>query len=738
MTWGLLNGTLLVGLFGAAVPVVIHLLNRRRDPVVDWGAMQFLDLGHRAQRKLRITELLLMLARMGLLAIVALALARPYCVGSGAKVVGALSTAAPARDVVIVVDVSASMNRRLGAVDGEDRPPTPRSLTVDAARQFVAELQPGDSVALLLAGDRVRAVVDPPSFDHAKVDAALLALASRPERAQSSDLPAALAEAFRVLERTQNPAREVLVFTDGQRFAWRPGEPTRWALVRELHRRVPVAPRVWAMPLGTGVPSEVPNGSVGTLKVSRALVTPGAPLIVSTDIKNAGPGSLTRSADLLINGRPVPGSTQVVGPIPPGGRIPLAFRTTLPNPGSHLVTVKLTGQDDALADDDEASVAVTAAAALPVLLVDGEPGREPLSGETDFLRAALAPIDDDTPQIKATVTTLDQFKPTSLEGQSVLMLANVARLNSDQAAAISRFVEAGGGMLLAPGDRTDAAYFSSLACIPAALGERIGDFSARKPVAHPAPATFTGPVLSPFAQGNTPALGEADLFAYNKLVPLTGAFVSARLDTGEPWAVQSSQGKGRVLVLAGPLDGEGGTLPANPDFVPLVHEWAFHLADGSEPRAVKPGEPLLFDLVPAPAPNVAKLPLSTPGGTEARAVVTRASGLARARFDDTAEAGVYRLSLPEPAGGYAYATVEADSRESDLEALAPAEAAKLAEGWPFSIEPDTTRLAAKMIGTGQAARRELWRSLILAALGGLCIEIYLTRRLVRGQGFSRP
>ncbi len=78
MTWGVLNAAMLVGLAGAALPVIIHLLNKRRDTVIDWGAMQFLELGKRARRKIRLTELLLMLARMGLLALAALALARPF------------------------------------------------------------------------------------------------------------------------------------------------------------------------------------------------------------------------------------------------------------------------------------------------------------------------------------------------------------------------------------------------------------------------------------------------------------------------------------------------------------------------------------------------------------------------------------------------------------------------------------------------------------------------------------
>lgn len=724
--WGVLNGVMLVGLLGAAVPVVIHFLNRRRDVLVDWGAMQFLELGRRARQKLRLTELLLMLARMALLALVALALARPY---RGGATVGSTGGGGPARDVVILVDGSASMGRSAGGT-------TPRAKAVAAARQVVAGLRPGDSVALLVASDRVKPVIDPPSFDLAKVDATLAGLAKGQGRG-SSDLPSALAEAFRVLERTGNPAREVVVLSDGQRAAWRPGESGRWALVRDLHKRLPVPPRVWSLAFGGDAPADGPNGSVGPVSVSRGLVTPGLPLTVSADLRNAGPGPLTRSAELLIDGAAVAGSVQMVGPVPAGGKSPLVFKTTLPNTGSHLVTIKLGGEDDSLADDDEASAAVEVAAALPALLVDGEPGREPFSGEADFLKAALAPTGDDTPQVRAVVVIPDRFKTASLRGQSVLVLANVERLDLDQAAAVSRFLEGGGGVLVAPGDRTDPVYWNTLAWMPATLGDRTGDYAARKAVAHPAPATFAGPVMPPFGQGDAPPLAEADLFAYRRLEPAAGASVSARLDTGEPWAVEKGQGRGRVLLLAGPLDAEGGTLPVNPDFVPLVHEWAFHLAGGSEARAVRPGEPLVFDLDPATDAGVTSLAVLTPGAERGKAVVVRASGLARARYENTAEPGVYRLLLPDPPGGVSYAVVQGDDREGDASPLEPAEATKLAEGWPLHFETDPARLTSNMAAATSGGRRELWRALILATLGGLCVEIYLTRRLVRGQGLAQ-
>jgi hypothetical protein len=725
--WGLLNAAMLAGLLAAAVPVVIHFLNRRRDQVVDWGAMQFLELGRRARQKIRLTELLLMLARMAVLAAVALALARPFWApaAQAETPAGGPARGAPPKDVVLVVDGSASMDRKLGGT-------TPRALAVRWARRFVAGLRPGDSVAVLVAGESVRGLVAPPSFDKKRLDAALAGLSAEKGRG-SSDLPAAVAEAFRLLERTQNPARDVIVLGDGQRVAWRPGETGRWALLRDLRARLPVPPQLWAVALGSGLTPDAPNGSLGPLAVSRALVTPGLPLSVSATLTNAGPGPLTRTAELVVDGQAVPGSAQAVGPVPEGGQAPLVFRTALPNPGAHLVAVKLVGGDDALPADDEAATPVTVAEALPVLLVDGEPGLEPLSGEADFLRAALAPTGDDTPQARATTVTADRFTPESLKGQKVLVLANVARLDPAQVAAVGRFLDGGGGVLVAPGDRTDENVFNNLGLLPARLGNWKGEFSARKAVAHPAPRSFAGPLMAPFGEGDSPALAEADVFAYRLLAPGPDTAVLARFDTGDPWVVEGTRGRGRVLLLAAPVDAEGGTLPVNPDFVPLAHEWLFHLASASAAsRTARAGEPLVIDL-PAPWPEgVKELSGTRPDGSPVRASVVRESGGARARVDDTSESGVYRLALPEPPGGALYGLVAADGRESDPAPLEPAEAAKLAEGWPLVFEPDTDRLSARLAETERGGRREVWRFLILAALAGLCGEIWLTRRLVRG------
>ncbi len=79
---------------------------------------------------------------------------------------------------------------------------------------------------------------------------------------------------------TQNPDRLVIVLTDGQRYAWRPGETGRWSLVRELHRRLPVPPAIWSIALASGESSGP----------AERLGRPAEPLATGPDARPAGAG----------------------------------------------------------------------------------------------------------------------------------------------------------------------------------------------------------------------------------------------------------------------------------------------------------------------------------------------------------------------------------------------------------------------------------------------------------------
>ena len=53
---------MLLGMLAGAIPVIIHLINRRRFLRMDWAAMEFLlDALKRNRRRLRLEQLLLLL-----------------------------------------------------------------------------------------------------------------------------------------------------------------------------------------------------------------------------------------------------------------------------------------------------------------------------------------------------------------------------------------------------------------------------------------------------------------------------------------------------------------------------------------------------------------------------------------------------------------------------------------------------------------------------------------------------
>ncbi|MGH7466343.1 MAG: BatA domain-containing protein, partial [Longimicrobiales bacterium] len=107
---GLLNPVLLFLAGAAAVPLLLHLLQRHQGPRVIFPALRYLRRAEKeSARRIRLRQILLMLLRIAAVLLLALAAARPF-VGFGG--VRHSPTA-----VVIVLDNSMST----AAVEGERR-----------------------------------------------------------------------------------------------------------------------------------------------------------------------------------------------------------------------------------------------------------------------------------------------------------------------------------------------------------------------------------------------------------------------------------------------------------------------------------------------------------------------------------------------------------------------------------------------------------------------------------------
>jgi hypothetical protein len=99
-----LNFGALFGLAAICIPIIIHLLNKMQVKEVHWAAMRFLlESMQKNQRRLQMEDLLLLLLRCLLVALLILALSRPTLQ------TGARSSGSHVVTAVIIIDNSYSM-----------------------------------------------------------------------------------------------------------------------------------------------------------------------------------------------------------------------------------------------------------------------------------------------------------------------------------------------------------------------------------------------------------------------------------------------------------------------------------------------------------------------------------------------------------------------------------------------------------------------------------------------------
>src|SRR5688572_14452023 len=212
---GFLHPALLWGMALAAVPLIIHILNRRRHRPLAWGAMRFVQAAHRrTRRRVQLENWLLLFLRMAAVAVLALAIARPFL----GKESPLAALTEKRRDLVLVLDGSASTGYR-------DVRSVHEAL-IERARGILSQLDGtrGDRARLYFAGLGLQRL-----STHAPEDAlAALSTLSGPLD-EPLDLAALLSELVTLAREdageSGRSALEVRLLTDLQRNTFAPARP---------------------------------------------------------------------------------------------------------------------------------------------------------------------------------------------------------------------------------------------------------------------------------------------------------------------------------------------------------------------------------------------------------------------------------------------------------------------------------------------------------------------------------
>jgi len=357
------NLSLLAGSALIAVPIVLHLIMRRRPVLLEFPTLRFLQSRRDTnQRRLRLRHLLLLLLRAGAIALLALALSRPSVRWAGA----AGGREAPVA-AVLLFDTAARMQYRH---ENQTRLEAAQKLGLwlldqlpDQSEVGVLDARVGSTAAFQSDRDTARRRIE-------RLDAA----------ANAQPMSAAIDQAVELLRQSQLARKELYLFTDLSQAAWPIESAPR--LQRVLSELGDLG--VYVIDVGVRRPVDV---ALGELRLSGEAISQRGALAVQTELACLGEGG-PRVVELHLLGadrRPQQRGRQSVEAAP-GQLQPVEFRVGGLPPGVHQGFVRLVGQD-ALAADDVRFFTVMVQPPRRVLVA----APRPAESYALFLTEALAP-----------------------------------------------------------------------------------------------------------------------------------------------------------------------------------------------------------------------------------------------------------------------------------------------------------------------------------------------------------
>lgn len=594
-------GLAIAGAAMVSIPIIIHLLNRRRFKVLPWAAMQYLLAAAAQTRKRRTVEnWLILLLRCLILALMGLALARPTFSDTGA-----LASLAGGQSGlhVIIFDNSYSMAYQRG--DGSNRTNLDHARRL--AHQLVDRIGSQGTVTVITAGMPAQVVL---SQAQGNAQAAHQALDRVVQSWSSTDLAGAMQLALEAAKDRPQSECVLSILTDGTKSAWQ-GE--QQSTIKAFGPQLAAHYHIEHFNVAQ---AEQSNTAIDSIQPASSLVTlAGRDNEFSAKINSFGTEAGPAVRWSIGDGH----TTQSLPQDTDSSSNAQIYKTIhFDGEGAYIVSAQAAAEDG-LAMDDTRHLAVMAESALRVLLVEPAHGPESLSGAAAFLDVALAPdrrieqrhSNMSNPRDTATNSPIEtirisntQLTDQSLQLYRAIYMADVPRVSVQMADRLLRYVNDGGTVFWFMGDQVDAeAYNQVLLPLHLLPGRLIHQVAARDDQESFRfdfdPDGAVHPLLNIFRGQEKSGLDSARIARYWRVRPSADNHASrvlnyrssGRNSTADPTppadgsdpasdaqlqadAAITTQalGAGRVVFISTSADMHWTNLPASPAFVTLVHE----------------------------------------------------------------------------------------------------------------------------------------------------------------------
>ena len=444
-----LNAGLVAGVSLAALPVILHLFMRQTPKHVIFPALRLIkERQKRSRKRLRVKNWLLLLARMGLLALMALALARPRIDAKASLGTGDEPTA-----VALVFDTSLSMGYKVN-----DR--TRLDEAKDRARDIVKTLNGQSKVFILDGADPAQPIAQAPASALKKIDSLEI-------RAVNRTLNAAMGAAYTAVGAVDLPRREVYAFTDLAASQWQTGQEVEGL---DEARKAAKGGEISTFVLRVGA-KEVRDVAIVSAEATAPVATADDPLILKVKLRNIGPKA-SRIVQFRLDGV---ARDKKIMELPANGEVDVPpIVTPKLSAGLHRLEVDLAGEPDPLKFDDSRFLTVNVRPAIKILVVSET------ASDGDFVTNALDPrqrVAGMPRPFHVTDVRTPRFESRAvgpLKDYEAIFLLNVRELGPSAWSALFTYLREGGGVVLAPAGYADVGnYNKDMAAaefLPATLG----------------------------------------------------------------------------------------------------------------------------------------------------------------------------------------------------------------------------------------------------------------------------
>jgi len=711
-----LNPAMLFGMTALAIPIIVHLLNRRRFKKIQWAAMRFLQVSlERNQRRMKVEDWILLLLRMAIVALIALAASRPATDWLKSKGLSSKVTAS------VIIDSSASMLKK-DATEQENR----FSIAQKIAGEILNSLPKGSATSMILGANSSGEGIKEPTHD---TDRAKKVIGESKATHRGSDLFPAIQSAITTLQDRPSSQKELVIITDGEASAWRQYE----AITRSLNQSKKDTNAIIVL-VGKD-PDE--NLAITRLDQKTPIASVDQPVRLAIEVTNFGKAEANDvEIQMSINEESI-GDPAIIEAIPPGESRTITTFVELTSPGYQRISSKL-NFDDALEIDNSREIVIRGINKARALLVDGQPGRDITESETFFLQNALVPVPPELTDsffLGADRISTGDLASTPLDDYRAIFLANVSDFPEEFLSKLINFVESGGGLVVFPGENINVAFYNKTLhekaqLLPASFGEVIPEQGQENALTIQA-SGYNHPLVDLW---NDPGAGTLStvktLKAYNlslgDTISKNKATVALRYNDGSAAVVESDYGLGKVYQFSSTADTDWNDLPVQPAFLPIVHRvFGSILSKQDDGININVGETFIRK---GPSSWIGKKATIsyTDSPTASEISANEDKNGASIQYNGINKSGIYSLTIHDPFELIQF-SASGDPRESNPEPLSDAQKERLREvSLKFLETTDPLEISAALKRERKGA--ELWPVLLLIAALITILELFLSQK----------